>query len=302
MLLLPILTTFVTLAPVPDAKEYEAARARIEVLVRRHPGLITKHSIGRSRAGRDLTVLRISRSKTDDLPGMFFGGSIHGREYSHQDVLFAVERILSHLDNPAISELFDTRILWVMPMMNPDGVYDTTRWNEAGVDLNRNFGYAWKPFAGPESSRYPGPRPFSEPESRAVRRFLREHPRIAVYLDIHRAGQVIFAPFGGSPSTIPESYLAIYRGLNETMGGYNGDRNPQIQKAWSALIGQAGFTIDWVYGQLGAYAFTWECPGTLHGLGDADPRFRGALYLLMLASEVTRVPQPRRLARRRRRL
>ena len=40
------------------------------------------------------------------------------------------------------------------------------------MDLNRNFADGWRPIP-PTSGYYSGPRPFSEPETRAVRRFLR---------------------------------------------------------------------------------------------------------------------------------
>ncbi len=60
--------------------------------------------------------------------------------------------------------------LWVVPSLNPDGVAAGTRGNARGVDLNRNFPFAWRPLDGLE---YSGPRPLSEPESRAAARLTR---------------------------------------------------------------------------------------------------------------------------------
>jgi len=60
----------------------------------------------------------------------------------------------------------------VGPTVNPDGRRAGTRGNAHGVDLNRNFPLRWRPIARP--SRYPsGPRPLSEPESRAVANLIR---------------------------------------------------------------------------------------------------------------------------------
>jgi protein MpaA len=73
--------------------------------------------------------------------------------------------------------------LWLIPDVNPDGAARTTRVNAHGVDLNRNFPYRWRRQAAPGSRYYPGPRPGSEPETRAVAAFLRRvRPGLAIWL------------------------------------------------------------------------------------------------------------------------
>ena len=61
--------------------------------------------------------------------------------------------------------------LWVVPVYNPDGLAAHTRKNAHGVDLNRNFPYHWADLDGSYES---GPRAGSEPETRAMMRFLRK--------------------------------------------------------------------------------------------------------------------------------
>ncbi|QWC84388.1 DUF2817 domain-containing protein [Nocardioidaceae bacterium] len=60
--------------------------------------------------------------------------------------------------------------LWVVPVANPDGLAARTRQNARGVDLNRNFRESWAP--GARDEKYPGHRAASEPETRALARFL----------------------------------------------------------------------------------------------------------------------------------
>jgi murein peptide amidase A len=83
-----------------------------------------------------------------------------------------------HGDEPATRQILDslrngppiTGInLWVVPVYNPDGLARGTRKNAHGVDLNRNYPYRWANLNGSYES---GPRPASEPETRAMMRFL----------------------------------------------------------------------------------------------------------------------------------
>jgi murein peptide amidase A len=87
-------------------------------------------------------------------------GCIHGDECAGRAILAAAERA----PVPANVQL------WLVPTLNPDGEAADRRQNAHGVDLNRNFPYHWRSL--PDPTYYSGPRPRSEPETRAAMRLI----------------------------------------------------------------------------------------------------------------------------------
>jgi protein MpaA len=123
--------------------------------------------IGRSVHGRPIVSFR--SGAVGPVFTMLVFGSIHGDEIAGMRI---VRRLIA-AGAPAGAELV------VVPTINPDGVAAGTRGNARGVDLNRNFPFAWRPLGGGE---YSGPRPLSEPESQAARRLiLRIKPEVTIW-------------------------------------------------------------------------------------------------------------------------
>lgn len=77
-----------------------------------------------------------------------------------------------------------------------------------GVDINRNFGYSWRPATILQpcgSQTYPGLSPISEPETFAVHSTVERYAsQIKLYLSVHTFGDMVLWPWGyaGSPGWI----------------------------------------------------------------------------------------------------
>jgi protein MpaA len=78
--------------------------------------------------------------------------------------------------------------LWLVDEFNPDGCTAHTRQNAHGVDLNRNSPWHWQPLDLPGGLHYSGPRPLSEPESRAINQLVKRlRPAVSIWYHQHAA-------------------------------------------------------------------------------------------------------------------
>lgn len=129
-----------------------------------------------------------------------------------------------------VREIWEKSTIYIIPMVNPDGVdlvleglqpnnpfyNDLIKWNKGssdfstdweanihGVDLNHNYNAAWQlskdaeeqyGITGPGPTRYSGPYPESEPESKAVADFTRSH-NFRLVMAYHSQGEVIYWNF-----------------------------------------------------------------------------------------------------------
>jgi protein MpaA len=162
------------------------------------PALAERVEVGRSADGRTIVA---SRMGDRDAPRKaLVVGSIHGDERGGLAVTRELRRRWARRLNGVE--------VWVVDTFNPDGLRRGTRQNARGVDLNRNFPYRWR-MNGRRGSRYwGGPRPLSEPESRAIRRLvLQLRPAVTVWY--HQPWGAVLACGAGSSNAIPRRYARL---------------------------------------------------------------------------------------------
>lgn len=146
--------------PVPTTLSTTASRVR--------PAVIGSRVIGRSVAGRPIHAYHVGDPASSRTAVVM--STMHGDERSTRVI------VNSLVDGGRVRGLD----LWLVPVVNPDGLARNTRKNARGVDLNRNFPFRWAPLDGRYES---GPKAASEPETKALMRFFaRVRPRRVVSL------------------------------------------------------------------------------------------------------------------------
>ncbi|MEI8310418.1 MAG: M14 family zinc carboxypeptidase [Verrucomicrobiota bacterium] len=124
---------------------------------------VFEHSIGRSVEHRDIVAkagFDFTRPPWPSGCTLLIGG-LHGDEAA---TIIMLESFVQKYAAEGEGEL----PVVVIPVANPDSHAHDTRYNARGVDINRNFGFNWHA----ESVEPPGPEPWSEPETRALRDFI----------------------------------------------------------------------------------------------------------------------------------
>jgi protein MpaA len=136
------------------------------------PACAARFVFGRSVDGRPLVAWSLGSPHA--ARRVLVVGCIHGNECAGLAITAALRRV--HVPRGVQ--------LWIVPEMNPDGTAAGTRQNAHGVDLNRNFPYEWERITDPVYDS--GPRPGSEPETRAAMRLVRRlHPAVTIWYHQH---------------------------------------------------------------------------------------------------------------------
>jgi len=157
------------------------------------PMLCHLDTIGKSINGKLVLALKISDNPSDDEtePEVFYSSTMHGDETGGFILMlrFAEYLLKNYSDNARVKELIDNLEIWINPLANPDGTYNSgnaisspVRYNARGVDLNRNF-----PDPTLQNVVY-------EKETNDMIRFMKRH-RFVLSANFHTGSEVVNYPW-----------------------------------------------------------------------------------------------------------
>lgn len=141
-----------------------------------------------------------------------------------------------------------------------------------GMDINRNYPYAWEPEG---TERGAGPYPFSEPETRAEAEFWRTHPNISGLVTYHTTSGVLLRPYGIQPDeNMPTEDLDVYNLMGKRGTEMTGYPNVSVYHGfrYHPKTVMHGAMDDFGYDHHGWFGFTpelWDLPTTA-GVGPRD--------------------------------
>jgi len=195
-----------------DFHSYSQMMTELQNIANTYPAITRLYDLGHSVQGRVLWGLKITDNPDieENEPEVRICGLHHGNEYMSAELPLnlALHLVQNYGVNTSITDLVDSREIWIIPMVNPDGREAGTRYNAHGIDLNRNYGYM------PESSN-----PYSEPETRVIRDNALQN-NFVLSLSFHCSGDIVNYIWNYKHKRTPDN--DVVENLSEQYGSHNG--------------------------------------------------------------------------------
>jgi hypothetical protein len=122
---------------------YDTLTEELNAYVESHPDICRLYTLGQSVQGRELWAMLITDNPDDeeDEPELKYVSTIHGDEPPVTEMcLYFIDLLLTEYgQDDRITNLINSTAIWIVPLMNPDGLELGRRANAKGYDLNRNF-------------------------------------------------------------------------------------------------------------------------------------------------------------------
>ena len=276
-----------------DYHEYYGTTYLINEFQIKYPDLVNVFSIGNSVLEKDIRCIRITNENNNQVKfSCVINGGIHGCEWEAIDAcLYLAEYLLINFGkNETINNILNTTEIYIVPLLNPDGRKLDDRFNANGVDLNRNFDIDFGRIRGgclrvgtlfdkriftyrefprlhkwfPNFPLYLlncGRRPFSEPETQALRDLIYDIDShdFSFFIDCHTAVHNIASPWTAfkPPFKMTNQEKRIFNYVREWVA-----ENTEYEDAEMSFQGEgykaSGTASDWCFKEFKVPSFTFE--------------------------------------------
>lgn len=240
----------------------------MQAVASKHSQIARLVTIGKSLEGRPIVAMRVTSRPDLKLPSLLVTSGQHARELPPVQISSRFMHLLteSYGTDPTVTKLVDTRDVWIVPVVNPDGRTHVEKgdgmWRKnrrdngdgtRGVDTNRNADDHWsegESYSG--SDAYRGSAPFSEPETQALRD-LANQQKFAIALDFHCYGGMILWPPGYTNGLSKDD--AAFRRIGTRMAKPIGYKAGTIAQT---IYKSYGDMATWLYSTHGTLAYGIE--------------------------------------------
>ncbi|MCT9935348.1 M14 family metallopeptidase [Planotetraspora sp. A-T 1434] len=266
---------------------YAELTAEVNQIVAAHPSIARKFTWGRSYEGRDLIGVKISDNVAADEsePEVLLTYNTHAREHLTTEMAIYTLHLLAdnYGTDSRITTLVNTREIWIMPNINPDGSeYDIARgsyrsWRKnrqptpgssyVGTDTNRNWAYRWGCCGGssgsPSSETYRGPSAESAVEVKALADFVRGRvvngvQQIKTGIDWHTYSELVLWPYGYTTADTATGMTQDDHDALASLGRNLASTNGYTPEQASDLYIADGTINDWLWGTYKIASYTFE--------------------------------------------
>jgi len=260
--------------------DYDATVHTLMIFNDNFPDLVDVFSMRVSILGRDIWCIRITNEKNNQAKlSCLIDGCIHGNEWEAGDAcLYLADYLLINFgNNETVTHILNTSEVYIVPLVNPDGRQQNTRWNADNIDLNRNFDvdfgrlrghsirigklfgwikipYIYIPRLGTITNC--GRRPFSEPETQAVRDLMKaiNYHDFSFYVNCHTAIHNIVSPW--SAFRPPFEMTQQERNVHDSVKNWV-DENTEYENT-PLTYHPSGTAVDWCFKEFRVPSFTFE--------------------------------------------
>jgi len=228
---------------------YQQVCSTMVALSQQYPSITKLETLGFSILNRAILIMKVTDNPLveENEPEVRLVGAHHGNEkISTEITLSFLKYLLENFSFPQITHLVNNTEIWICPILNVDGHVANVRYNNAGVDINRDYGYMWQAGEG-------SPGPWSQPEPRLILKHSQNNQIVMEY-EYHSTAAYVNYLWDHHPQDPPDStyFAQISQEYADSTYGSSTTRLNKINGYdWYYVRGSAQDALFGVWGGIG---------------------------------------------------